>query len=257
MNRQLKRIEQTLQRLEKMPSSIGVATVATDVAATAPRPTHSSVSFDLQRSTLPVQDHISSTASDPVQSFMPTMTEPEGTPPAKFQLPNFANQAPGNRGFSRHQNGSNPDIALNLIQEILANIVTDRTELTTIGNQIQLIYREGPIVDGWLECSTQKMENTTQVLRHAAVDDLLDYVAEMAQDPGKSHPEYRLCGIHADGKTWSCPCPPEQIASISLGISRHQKLQPLLLRKTVLEKHLGLVAEEVVKLQSRLQTLAS
>jgi hypothetical protein len=250
MNRQLKRIEQTLQRLEKTPSSIVAV-------PSAPQPKHSSVSFDLQRSTLPVQDQISSTASDPVQSFMPTMTEPEGTPPAKFQLPNFANQAPGNRGFSRHQNGSNPDIALNLVQEILANIVTDRTELTTIGNQIQLIYREGPIVDGWLECSTQKMENTTQVLRHAAVDDLLDYVAEMAQDPGKSHPEYRLCGIHADGKTWSCPCPPEQIASISLGISRHQKLQPLLLRKTVLEKHLGLVAEEVVKLQSRLQTLAS
>jgi hypothetical protein len=120
---------------------------------------------------------------------------------------------------------------------------------------IQEIYREGPIVDGWLECSTQKVEATTQILRNAEVRHLMGYVETLYEDPSAAQPEYRLCGLSADGRVWSTPCPPQQLASISLAISRHQKLQPLLQRKLILEKRLLQAAAITAKFHSQIQSL--
>jgi hypothetical protein len=321
MNRQLKRIEQTLQKLEKgstpvpavhggkpgggktgrgatrLASPDGTSDLPQSDRGPADRtgmPAQSSVSFELHRrsgaasapGTMAQQSAISQlaisesaiispaigtpmpdgsvSAAGPVSSTSP-MSPSRSVQPfvaegadqagvgAKFQLPTFANPAVvGNLGFSTHQNRSNPDIALNLLQDTLKTVEAWRHELTQVVRQIQDLYREGPIVDGWLECSTQKVNDTTQVLRHAEVNQLMDYVGELCNDPAKTHPEYRLCGLNAEGKTWSSPCPPEQIASLSLAISRHQKLKPLLLRRSALEKQLSHVAEEVVKMQSRI-----
>ncbi len=328
MNRQLKRIEQTLQKLEKGSTPVtavggdvvtgsqtvsgqtvsgqtvsgqtvsgqtvsaktgrGTTAVALPDVVSPDRlggdrvgmPAQSSVSFELQRRSggasgavtqpsasgqaiVPMSDEPVGTAAEgrstnltqPSRSVQPFVAEggDQAVVGAKFQLPTFANPAVvGNLGFSTHQNRSNPDIALNLLQDTLKTVEAWRQELTQVICQIQDLYREGPIVDGWLECSTQKVNDTTQVLRHAEVNQLMDYVGQLCNDPSKTHPEYRLCGLNAEGKTWSSPCPPEQIASLSLAISRHQKLKPLLLRRSVLEKQLAHVAEEVVKMQSRI-----
>jgi hypothetical protein len=191
------------------------------------------------------------TAAAPVPIFTttPMADEPTGN---KFKLPSF----PQHLGFSSHQNGLNPDLALNLMQETIKLASAWRLELQSVVEQIQAIYRSGPIVDGWLECSTQKLDTTTQILRHAAVADLMNYVETICNDPSTTHAEYRLCGLSPDGKVWSSPCPASQLAGISLAISRHQKLQPLLQSKISLEKRLSQAAEEAAKFQGRVQAIA-
>jgi hypothetical protein len=243
MNRQLKRIEQTLHRLEK------------PTAPSGPARRSRVVSFQVSHTTAPATSladlQLPTGAAQPVPTFVAT-PQPEEPIEEKFKLPSFTSS---NLGFSRHQNGSNPDLALNLLQESLTLLQGWRTELEQVGRSIQTIYREGPIVDGWLECSTQKVEATTQILRTAAVSHLMDYVETLCADPSAAQPEYRLCGLSADGRIWSNPCPQAQLASISLAISRHQKLQPLLQRKLVLEKHLNQSAELAAKFHGQVQGL--
>jgi hypothetical protein len=170
----------------------------------------------------------------------------------KFKFPSFAN----------HRNGANPDLAANLLQDMLASVSAWRAELGQAVRQIQDLYREGPIVDGWLECTTLAASSP------AAMDRLLD--ADRLADDGEDHPEgaaaeadlaapglnqpstYQLCGLNADGRSWSCPCPPEQVPSVSLAIVRHQRLRQLLSRKQDLEGRLGSLAESLVKLHSQL-----
>jgi hypothetical protein len=268
MNRQLKRIEQTLHRLEKTtaPSASDRETTQSATALKSAAPTSSerstppaarsrAVSFQVStavRSEKSLPDiKLPTGAAQPVPTFVATQ-QPEEPIEDKFKLPTFTSP---NLGFSRHQNGSNPDLALNLLQESLNLLQSWRTELGQVIRSIQEIYREGPIVDGWLECSTQKVEATTQILRTAEVAQLMGYVETLCADPTAAQAEYRLCGLSADGRTWSNPCPQSQLASISLAISRHQKLQPLLQRKLVLEKHLHQSAELAAKFHGQVQGL--
>ncbi len=262
MNRQLKRIEQTLHQLEK--TTVSGAHGATTCQSAVPRLTtvkpiesRSSrvVSFQVRPAAVVEPSmadiQLPTGAAQPVPTFVAT-SQPEAAIEDKFKLPTFTRH---NLGFSRHQNGSNPDLALNLLQESLNLLQSWRTELGQVMRSIQAIYREGPIVDGWLECSTQKVEATTQILRHAEVSHLMGYVETLCADPTAAQAEYRLCGLSADGRTWSNPCPQSQLASISLAISRHQKLQPLLQRKLVLEKQLNQSAELAAKFHGQLQGL--
>jgi hypothetical protein len=239
MNRQLKRIEQTLHRLERVPATSAHTARAVSFQMHHPHPT---TKADIK---LPTG------AAPPVPTFVATAS-PEEPSSDKFKLPSFASN---NLGFSRHQNGSNPDLALNLLQETLALLEGWRSELQQLIRSIQEIYREGPIVDGWLECSTQKVEATTQILRTAEVAQLMGYVETLCADPSAGQPEYRLCGLSADGRVWSSPCPQAQLASISVAISRHQKLQPLLQRKLTLEKQLNQAAEITAKVHGQIQGL--
>ncbi len=259
MNRQIKRIEQTLHRLEKdsassshgeasQPSVAVVSSGAADTASVSFQVAHPTAqASSTQRLTAP---HLPSSAAQPVQPFIVDQTAE--APRAQFRLPEFSSS---NRGFSRHQNVSNPDLALNLLEETLACLQSWRVELQQVIRVIQEVYREGPIVDGWLECSTQKIEATTQILRNAEVNDLMSYVESLCQDPSVAQPEYRLCGLSDDGRMWSTPCSQEQLASISLAISRHHKLQPLLQQKKSLENKLGQAAEITAKFHSQIQSL--
>jgi hypothetical protein len=180
----------------------------------------------------------------------------------KFKLPSFAN----------HRNGANPDLAANLLQDMLASVSAWRAELNQAVRQIQDLYREGPIVDGWLECTTRPQASAAS---QASTDRLLDSVdasdqpedvlAEEAGPIGLDQATdqtleqalgqtatYQLCGLNADGRSWSCPCPPEQVPSVSLAIVRHQRLRHLLSRKQDLENRLGTLAESLVKLHGQL-----
>jgi hypothetical protein len=247
MNRQLKRIEQTLHRLEK--ATVTTAHNATAQLTAAPQLT--AAALIEPRSSQVVSFQLPMGAAQPVPTFVAT-SQPEASIEARFKLPAFTSS---NLGFSRHQNGSNPDLALNLLQESLNLLQAWRMELGQVSQSIQAIYREGPIVDGWLECSTQKVEATARILRHAEVSHLMGYVETLCADPTAAQPEYRLCGLSTDGRIWSNPCPQAQLASISLAISRHQKLQPLLQRKLTLEKHLHQSVELAAKFHGQVQGL--
>ncbi len=170
-----------------------------------------------------------------VQTF-PAQDSGNKTP----SLPKFKNPT-----FSSHRHGANPALAMNILQEIQEHVAGWQTELQTILQQIQDIYLEGPIVNGWLESNPQEPEQGgTATLRHAEVDRLMDYVEEICTTSGKvsyqsSRTGYRLCGLDTSGKVWSRPCPPEQLPTVSMAIARHQKLRQLLGRKQHLESHLG------------------
>lgn len=116
-------------------------------------------------------------------------------------------------------------------------------DLQQVIQQIESLYREGPIVDGWLESyaceSTPSNDN-------GAVDMAtpLEYVkaaGSLKQDQVICEAPrscYRLNGISSTGQQWSYPCPIEQLPSVSLAIARYKKLLQLLDRKQDLETHL-------------------
>lgn len=167
----------------------------------------------------------------------------------KFKIPSF----------SSHRHAANPSLAMNLLQEIQETVAAWQIELQTILQQIQDIYLEGPIVNGWLESnSVQSEAGGTATLRHAEVERLMDYVEEICANGAKvsyksSRTGYRLCGVDAAGKVWSRACPPDQVPAVSMAIARYQKLRQLLGRKQYLETRLSQLAETLVVLHSHIQ----
>ncbi|MEH2463449.1 hypothetical protein [Nostoc sp.] len=161
--------------------------------------------------------------------------------------------------FSSHRHGANPALAMNLLQEIQESVGGWQTELQNILEQIQDIYLEGPIVNGWLESNpTEPEPGGTATLRHAEVDRLMNYVEEICATGGKvsyqsSITGYRLCGVDDAGKVWSRPCPADQVANVSMAIARYQKLRQLLGRKQSLETRLSQLAQTLVVLHSHIQ----
>ncbi|MDM9384895.1 hypothetical protein QUB80_30005 [Chlorogloeopsis sp. ULAP01] len=161
--------------------------------------------------------------------------------------------------LTSHRNAANPGLAMNLLQEIQEIVTNWQAELQVIVRQIQDVYLEGPIVNGWLESETADESVGTATLRHAEVDQLMDYVEEICAQQAKascqsSRAGYRLCGLDASGTVWSRPCPPEQVASVSMAIARYQKLRQLLGRKQYLETRLAQLAESLVVLHSHIQS---
>ncbi len=155
-------------------------------------------------------------SSLPIKS---TVTEPiEGKrldlkPEPSVQTQDNSNQTPSlpdlDSRFDSNQNKNNP-MGTNPLPEELADLTTDRTKLQQIVQQIQHLYYEGPLVDGWLEFN-----------------------------PRSIPAGYHLCGLDAEGKMWTHPCPPEQLPSVSLAIARYQKILQLLKHKRQIEKILN------------------
>ena len=167
----------------------------------------------------------------------------------KFKTPSFSN----------HRHGANPVLSMNILEAIQEKVASWQIELQTIVQQIQDIYLEGAIINGWLESHPQPPETTgTATLRHAEVDQLMDYVEEICANSDKEayksvHTTYRLCGVDAAGQVWSRSCPIEQVPSVSIAIARHKRLRQLLGRKQDLENRLSQLAESLVKLHSHIQ----
>ncbi|MBF2065068.1 MAG: hypothetical protein IGS39_11695 [Calothrix sp. C42_A2020_038] len=181
---------------------------------------------------------------------------------SEFRAPNLPKfKTPS---FTSHRNAANPALAANILSEIQQIVNSWQAELQTIIRQIQDIYIEGPIVNGWLESQSVQVNETvigTATLRHAEVDRLMDYVEEICATQSQStkpkvssRTGYRLCGLDATGKVWSRPCPPEQVASVSMAIARYQKLRQLLGRKQYLENRLSQLAETLVMLHGHLKS---
>ncbi|MFM6010517.1 MAG: hypothetical protein ACKO99_07715, partial [Dolichospermum sp.] len=101
-------------------------------------------------------------------AVFPAQETGEKTPTLpKFKTPSFSN----------HRHGANPALAMNMLQAIQEKVANWQIELQTIIQQIQDIYLEGAIINGWLESHPQQPETGgTATLRHAEVDRLMDYV---------------------------------------------------------------------------------
>ncbi|KAM3093652.1 hypothetical protein ACKFKF_28885 [Phormidesmis sp. 146-12] len=269
MKRELRRIEETLNQLTvKVPGSTSVsAPNASAQSATK------ALSFEVQPraatkppATKPVRAAIApAKLSAPEESATQTVTldaekvfvQPFTVEPSESKIPNLPRLKTPT--FSSHKNGANPFLASNLLKELQTTVESWQTEHHQILRQIQDLYLEGPIVDGWLESHSQEPEVDPSVLRHAEVDRLLDYIEEICASPDQQvtcetlRTGYRLCGLNADGQLWSCPCPPEQVPSLSLAIARHQKLRQLLGRKQHLETRLNQLSETLVVMHSHLK----
>jgi hypothetical protein len=155
--------------------------------------------------------------------------------------------------LSNHRNAANPALARNILKEIDTKIATWQDKLTRIQREIQALYLEGPIVDGWLESHPQSLE--TEQTRTAKDDKLMDYVEEMnTGEVSYQSPKagYRLCGLDEQGKLWSKECPQEEVGELSVAIARYQKLKQLLYQKRTLETRLHQLAETLVILHSNI-----
>ncbi|MEH1908868.1 hypothetical protein [Nostoc sp.] len=273
MNAGLKRIEATLHDL----GNRGAASAAETGDSTTKRPfsfrisvgvnepTESTETASSQDGELNTQgqtvDLGKDTESDypPEQNFFPHHDSVQ-----TFQAEENGSKTPSlpklkTPSFSSHRHGANPALAMNLLEEIQETVAGWQIELQNILKQIQDIYLEGPIVNGWLESNAQEVEpGGTATLRHAEVDRLMNYVEEICATGGKvsyqsSITGYRLCGVDDAGKVWSRPCPSDQIPSVSMAIARYQKLRQLLGRKQSLETRLSQLAQTLVVLHSHIQ----
>ena len=140
-----------------------------------------------------------------------------------YQGPNLPRVKPPQ--LTRHRHSTNPTFALGILQDIATIVEQWQADLEEIHLQIQDVYMDGPIVDGWLEAETT-----------------LD-----GQVQG-----YRLCGLDEQGRMWARPCPPDQLPSVSVAIARYQHLRQLSTQKQQVEKRLKQLGEKLALLHSRL-----
>jgi hypothetical protein len=143
---------------------------------------------------------------------------------------------------------SDPEAEINLeinsLPETQPDIAEDKTQLEQVVDQIQELYYEGPMVDGWLEYYPPAPEPSVGMLREVVferpLDDLeVDHSLLLEKNSCElSDSSYRLSGLDASGQQWSYPCPLEQLPSVSMAIARYQKLQQLLQKKLDLETRL-------------------
>ncbi|MEY2977328.1 MAG: hypothetical protein RLZZ435_1467 [Cyanobacteriota bacterium] len=127
--------------------------------------------------------------------------------------------------LNSHRHSNNPVFPLSLLQDI-ATIVEDwQAQLDGLHEQIQAIYLDGPIVDGWLEAE-------------ATLDGVIQ--------------GYRLCGLDDQGQMWARPCPPDQLPSVSTAIARYQHLRQVLAQKQALEVRFQQLGETLAMVRSSL-----
>jgi hypothetical protein len=198
-------------------------------------------------------------STETVQPFQSQTTQAPSLPKAKSV------------SVSNHRHATNPDLAMSLLRDIESTVVGWRLELEQVILQIQAVYAEGPIVEGWLESQSQESQSAgstspqgAAALRHVEVAQLMDYVEAICNNsPASPNPAmppeestragYRLCGLDADGQLWSRPCPTQQVPYVSLAIARYQKLRILLGNKQTLENRLNQLIQSLTVLTSQLQ----
>jgi hypothetical protein len=230
MKLELKRIEATLQQLAAQNAATGESLSSWEENYTKGQASNSPIQKSDSHEPTKEPHALSPT---PKVSFFPLQQASDKKTPT---LPKVKQPS-----FSSHRNAVNPQLPMSLLKEIETTVAGWQSEHKQILQQIQDIYLEGPITEGWLESiedSKQQGEAGTSTLVTSPF-----------------FPSYRLCGLDTDGKLWSRPIPPQQLPSISLAIARYQKLRQLLSRKQELENRLSELAQILVFLQGHLQKL--
>ncbi|MEL6139684.1 MAG: hypothetical protein AAFR42_20040 [Cyanobacteria bacterium J06628_6] len=166
----------------------------------------------------------------------------------------------------------NPAIAFNLLNDLQSAITRLQHQLRQVVGKIKALYAEGPVVNGWLESSTDTADTASSdpsaptdpsaLFRHGDVEDLIAYVQAIepqetpltvptTSQPDES-PRYRLCQLDATGQVRSQLCPPEQVPTVSMAIVRYQKLSKLVSQKQTLEAKLRQVVDTLGDLKTLL-----
>ena len=176
--------------------------------------------------------------------------------------------------FSSHRHEANPALAMNILVDIQQMVETWQRSLRQVVVEIQNLYLDGPIIDGWLESYRPQQPPyegaNAAVLRHGDPAQIMAYVEDLqiapeAEGPstGQTAPQtgdelanathYRICGLDDDGKLRCQPCPPAQLPVVSMAIARHQKLRQLLNQKQYLEARLKRAVEGLDTVRRDLQ----
>lgn len=202
MKEALKRIYATLDRLETLKQS------TTEPPAVNDRP----ISFQI----LPVAPKVDLPPPSAAKSKLPQLP----------QLPQFpvssVNPSPVKK-TTVERTESIPDVNLEQIVQ-----------------KIQVLYDEGPIVDGWIDSHPTASESDDEI--EEIVFERPDLSATDLSsnfDRSLSPTSYRVCGLDASGEQWSYPCPVDQLLELSVAIARYHKIQELLARKRQLEAQLS------------------
>lgn len=232
MKQALKRIEATLHHLETVD-------IATNPQPAANKRTYS---FKIHRpdQSQTVEQPLSDSPTQNLDASQSSSTSPRKSFNKVPNLPTF-----NSISNSCEHLVANPPLETNPAPAVPTDVKSYTVKLEQVVQQIQDLYQEGPIVDGWLESHLPAQEPTAGMLRHGAVEELMDYVEEVCSFEHRKvicespRASYRLCGMEASGRKWSHPCPPEQVPSVSLAIARYQKLQQLLQQKRHLESKLA------------------
>ena len=262
MNARLKRIEATLQNLgDTEIKTVSEVTRTQKESFSFTIEPSASTEADVNRdSSIPPEEFVESNPENMffenhgVQAFSANKDDFPMPNLPKFKTPNFTS----------HRNSANPALATNILQEIQQIAGSWQTELQKIVRQIQDIYLQGPIINGWLESDVKEKPQSQNTegkakLRHAEVEQLMDYVEKICAAQKEAlnkapRAGYRLCGLDSSGKVWSRPCPSEQVASVSMGIARYHKLRQMLGRKQYLENRLNQLAQTLVVLHGHIKS---
>ena len=148
--------------------------------------------------------------------------------------------------FRNYHHGADPELAMNLLKDIEQLIIGWQKDLNLIEGQIQDIYVEGPIVNGWLECDASQVEKGAEAPTQDQKDTSMDSFSNSAFSCQYKTAAYRLCGLDEKGDFWSRPCPLAQVPDVSIAIARYQKIKELLQRKQERENSLTALAENLV-----------
>ncbi|MDB9313204.1 hypothetical protein PN462_08835 [Spirulina sp. CS-785/01] len=244
MRPQLKRIESALARIDQSSQTRSIQSPATR----RPRPSSSPPS----PSPSSQPSNPKTRRESPSFTFTLNPSRTRKSPPSRPSPPSPPQPYQNNLStlnqlksaqISTHRHSVNPALATNILKEIEEVIVGWQKELKQILIKIQDLYLEGPIVDGWLE--SQTADGTKRLPQEA-------HTVQPAWDGPGPRPGYRLCGLDDQGRLWSKPCPPEQVASVSVAIARYQKLRQLLKQKQLLENRLSRIAETLVMVHGSL-----
>ena len=183
---------------------------------------------------------------------------------------------------NRHE--VNPALALKLLRDIEKSVLFWQKELRRVIQKMAVLHAEGPMVDGWLESSTDPVTPTrrfntsteTTLLRHGDAEALMQYVEALESQTASSQldspnsqttttaqerqsniagcidsAQYRLCWLCSEGKVRSQSCPPEQMAFVSTAIARHKQYKQLLTHKQQLEAKLQTAVEDLTGVRDR------
>lgn len=166
--------------------------------------------------------------------------------------------SPNQRGgqlVSQRQD-TNPALAIHLLREIEEVVVGWQRELKQILVQLQNLYLEGPMINGWLESTATEQpppQTPTAYTQSPAAHGTYPAIYQGRVSYERPRAGYRLCGRNEQGQLWSKVCPPEQVTAVSMAIARYQQLCQLLKKKQGLEHRLSNIAQTLVRAHGTLK----
>jgi hypothetical protein len=148
--------------------------------------------------------------------------------------------------ISSHRHSTNPALSLGILEDIGRVVSQWRDEIDGIHQQIQTLYRDGPILEAWLE-SAQGNNSPS-----------LDPTPELSDSPSPSlnpadRKTYWICGLDEDGQPWREPCNPKDLPQVTRAIARYQTLRQLMSQKQHHEQRLNQLAKTLTVLRGRLR----